>query len=326
MLFVLASFIVHGAIGASMAAFMPYLDPAGDDSLTEEQYELVSYFLGIDAETDVPPPPVTPDADGGGKTAAGGASSPGEEGAAGDPTRAAKTGRAAVRDNGHDSPPQLSRHAGLELASTFGMVGVLNNLNGDPDAPVSIFGGDFAQGDDPLSAQGNAWSDDIGGYGPGGLSISGIGEGGDGRGDIIGTGGVRTIGIGPGDSGRFAGRCLNCGSRGHKTSVPRVRQQGLSRTGTLPAAVIQRIVRNNFGRFRYCYQRALENNPNLQGRVAVRFVISRSGAVSNVSATGDLPDAGVRSCVAGSFAGLSFPAPEHGVVTVSYPILFSPGS
>lgn len=99
----------------------------------------------------------------------------------------------------------------------------------------------------------------------------------------------------------------------------------MSQAGTLPPAVIQRIVRNNFGRFRYCYQRALDTNPNLQGRVTVRFVISRTGAVSGASAGGDLPDASVHSCVAASFTGLSFPAPEKGVVTVSYPIVFSPG-
>jgi hypothetical protein len=329
MLFVLGSFVAHGVLGLTLATLMPNIDMATDDSLSEDQRELVTYFLKIDAETDTtsPPPTAHKDDQGSATSNAGGASSPGESGAAGNPTLAGNIGRAAVRDSGEDHMAQLSRNAGLRLASEFGMVGLLNQQAGDPESPTSPFGGDLAHGSDALSAQGNLWSDDIGGYGPGGLGISGIGEGGNGRGDFIGMNGVRTVGIGPGGPGGFAGRCLNCKpGGGHGTKPPRLRSAGMSRSGTLPPAVIQRIVRNNFGRFRYCYKRALGNNPNLQGRVIVSFVISRSGSVSGASAGGDLPDAGVHSCVASAFSGLSFPAPEKGIVTVSYPILFSPGA
>jgi len=92
----------------------------------------------------------------------------------------------------------------------------------------------------------------------------------------------------------------------------------------LPPDVVQRIVRQNFGRFRNCYESGLRTNPNLTGRVVARFVIGRDGAVSNVSAGGDLPDSQVRSCVASAFYGLSFPSPDGGIVTVSYPIMLSP--
>jgi hypothetical protein len=97
--------------------------------------------------------------------------------------------------------------------------------------------------------------------------------------------------------------------------------------GRLPPEVIQRIVRQNFARFRLCYENGLRNNPNLQGRVAVKFVIDRQGAVVMTSDGGsDLPDAGVVSCVVRGFGNLSFPQPEGGMVTVVYPIVFSPGS
>ena len=98
-------------------------------------------------------------------------------------------------------------------------------------------------------------------------------------------------------------------------------------SGRLPPEVIQRIVRQNFGRFRLCYENGLRGSPSLQGRVAVRFVIGRDGAVSNVANGGsDLPDASVVSCVVRAFYGLSFPQPENGIVTVTYPIMFTPGS
>jgi hypothetical protein len=93
----------------------------------------------------------------------------------------------------------------------------------------------------------------------------------------------------------------------------------------LPPETIQRIVRLNFGRMRACYEKGLVRNPNLQGRVSVRFVIGHDGAVSSVADGGsDLPDTGVTACVVRAFYGISFPQPESGIVTVNYPIVFSP--
>jgi hypothetical protein len=85
-------------------------------------------------------------------------------------------------------------------------------------------------------------------------------------------------------------------------------------------------VRQNFGRFRLCYENGLRNNPNLQGRVTVKFVIDRSGAVAMTADGGsDIPDSSVVGCVVRGFANLSFPQPEGGMVTVVYPIMFNPG-
>jgi hypothetical protein len=54
-------------------------------------------------------------------------------------------------------------------------------------------------------------------------------------------------------------------------------------------------------------------------------VIGRDGKVSNVSNGGsDLADVNVVGCVLVAFHGLVFPQPEIGIVTVVYPIMFSP--
>jgi hypothetical protein len=96
--------------------------------------------------------------------------------------------------------------------------------------------------------------------------------------------------------------------------------------GRLPPEVIQRVVRQNFGRFRLCYENGLKGNPALAGRVAVKFVIDRSGAVATTADGGSqLPDASVVQCVVRSFGNLSFPQPDNGLVTVVYPLVFSPG-
>jgi hypothetical protein len=97
-------------------------------------------------------------------------------------------------------------------------------------------------------------------------------------------------------------------------------------SGRLPQEVIQRILKQNFGRFRFCYQNGLRKNPDLAGRVVVKFVIDGSGEVASTADRGsDLPDREVVACVVHSFSTLSFPQPEAGIVTVVYPILFAPG-
>ena len=123
----------------------------------------------------------------------------------------------------------------------------------------------------------------------------------------------------------LAGPAASGGPGGRARSAV-VRAGAATVSGRLPPEVIQRIVRQNMARFRLCYETGLLNNPALAGRVNVRFVIGRDGTVSNVGQTGsDLPDPGVVSCVTRGFHRLSFPQPEGGIVTVTYPIVFSPG-
>lgn len=111
-----------------------------------------------------------------------------------------------------------------------------------------------------------------------------------------------------------------------RVSPPTLREGAVSVNGRLPQEVIVRIVRQNFGRVRLCYETGLRANPALAGRVAVKFVIDRSGSVSLTADGGsDLPDQGVVNCVLRAFGGLKFHPPEGGMVTVVYPILLSPG-
>jgi hypothetical protein len=113
---------------------------------------------------------------------------------------------------------------------------------------------------------------------------------------------------------------------GANTGAPRLVMGATSVNGRLPPEVIQRIVRQHFGRFRACYEAGLAKAPGLKGRVSVRFVIGKDGAVASAADAGsDLPSADVTKCVVSAFSRLSFPKPEGGIVTVTYPLDFSPG-
>jgi len=147
--------------------------------------------------------------------------------------------------------------------------------------------------------------------GEGGLGLAGISNG-----EGIGLGSIGTIG-GPPAQPTAAPKAA---------ASPRVRMGATQVSGRLPPEVIQRIVRQNFGRFRHCYSKGLQKDPNLQGKVVVQFVIARDGSVSSAQASGSMPDASVVSCVSGAFRALTFPQPEGGIVTVKYPIIFKPGT
>jgi hypothetical protein len=324
------SFLAHAGIIAAMAFFVPPLGLTDDEDIDKDQLYLIQQFLKSAAEreqeekdTEV----VEDNADN--KEGGTGTRAKGEEGSMGNPTSKATNKRYAVQGPKDNPDPHIARQAALREAQEFGMIGLLNTgAAGDPNAPTAPWGRDDSLGMDEVSARGNMWGDEIGdAFGAGGLGLSGIGEGGGGRGEGIGLGNIGTLGHGAGTGtgqGFGAGHGRLGGS--HKTRAPKVRMGATTVSGRLPPEVIQRIVRQNYGRFRMCYEGGLARNPNLEGRVSVRFVIGRDGSVSNVSNGGsDLADSGVVGCVIQAYYGLSFPQPEGGIVTVVYPIMFEPG-
>ena len=108
---------------------------------------------------------------------------------------------------------------------------------------------------------------------------------------------------------------------------PTLRQGGVQVDGPLPIEVVERVVRQNFGRFRLCYENGLLGyGEKLTGRVTMRFVIDRDGSVLRATDDGsDLAAPDVAQCVTSLFMNLSFPMPERGgKVSVVYPILFAP--
>jgi Ca-activated chloride channel family protein len=199
----------------------------------------------------------------------------------------------------------------LREATEFGTIGQAQPTSPQQDKPAE------SAASDATSARGNMWGDEIGdAMGGGGLGLSGIGEGGGGLGMSGGIGTGQGFGAG---HGRLGGS--------HTTSAPKVKMGTIRVFGRLPMEVIARIVRQNFGRFRMCYEQGLGRNPNLQGRVSAGFAIGQDGGISRVADAGsDLPDGGVTSCVLGAFGGLSFPQPDGGFVTVVCPISFEPGA
>lgn len=326
-----ASFLGMGGFIAAMAFFVPPLGLTDDEDVDKNALYLMQQFLNAAAERELEEKetPQEPDQNADNKEGGTGTRAKGEEGSMGKQDTKATNKRYAVQGPQNNPDPHIARQAALREAMEFGMIGLLNTgAAGDPNAPTAPWGRDTSLGSDSVSAMGNMFGDEIGdAYGAGGLGLSGIGEGGGGRGEGIGLGSIGTLGHGAGTgTGQGFGSGHGRLGGGHATKVPKVRMGQTTVSGRLPPEVIQRIVRQNYGRFRLCYEQGLSKNPNLEGRVQVRFVIGRDGSVSNVSNGGsDIPDSSVVQCVIRNYYGLSFPQPEGGIVTVVYPIMFSPG-
>ncbi len=95
-------------------------------------------------------------------------------------------------------------------------------------------------------------------------------------------------------------------------------------TGGLDREIIAQYIKSKLGQILYCYERQLSANPDLFGKVAVRFTIGPSGAVEQ-QLIGDttLKNATVEGCILNKVAAWKFPTPEGGTrVLVTYPFLF----
>jgi hypothetical protein len=90
---------------------------------------------------------------------------------------------------------------------------------------------------------------------------------------------------------------------------------------------IMDVLRRRMGGIKSCYEKRLKRNPELKGKVVIRFVIHSGGAVTeaeiveNTTGDGDLG-----ACIAERIRSVRFPSAEGADTTVTYPIILVPGS
>jgi len=104
-----------------------------------------------------------------------------------------------------------------------------------------------------------------------------------------------------------------------RTATPRV-------SGYLSPEQIMRVVRRNQAAVRYCYENELQRQPNLRGRIEIRWRITRSGSVSSASrASSTMSNARVEGCIVRQVRRWRFPQPDGGEVDVNFPFIFGSG-
>ncbi|EDM74364.1 FHA/TonB domain protein [Plesiocystis pacifica SIR-1] len=285
-------------------------------------------FMHQPDETKEEEPPPEEQADSDDSAGGTGQRHKGEEGKMGKPSSKSKSGLYAMKGP-KNAVPQMARNFDPDMAArNAGILGVMQQQGGHFLA--SPYGGAFAVGNDDEDVWGGLTGSEVGeAYGVGGLGLVGTGRGGGGTGEgTIGLGNTGLIGKGGGGgSGSGYGRGAGAGFGGKGKRVPKVRQAKAKVQGALDRDIIRRIVRAHINEVRSCYNAGLTKNPNLQGRVAVNFVITGTGKVgSAVVQESTIKDKSVGNCIAKAVKRWKFPKPRGGGnVIVTYPFNLSPG-
>jgi TonB family protein len=250
-----------------------------------------------------------------------------EEGQMGDKKAKKTNNKFGIEGPKDNQDPHMAREAAKEQAANAGIIGLLKQNVGAWNSPTSPYGRDTALGNDPMSALGALMGDQIGAnFGFGGLGLRGTGRGGGGTGEgTIGLGNIGTIGHGAG-GGDGSGYGRGAGSfRDRNAKVPMIRTGKADVRGSLSKEVIRRIIHRHINEIRFCYEQELNQRPDLEGRVSVKFIISPTGAVQTaVIDNSTVNNAKIDNCIAQAVRRWTFPSPEGGgIVVVTYPFVLS---
>jgi len=149
----------------------------------------------------------------------------------------------------------------------------------------------------------------------GDASLRGVKTGTGGSGKVADISGLR-------GGGTIAGGSTGAGATEKKVSGI-VRSEAPAVDGELDPSLVSKEVRARIGAIKACYERALKRNPNLSGKIKIRWTITAAGTVSAVEIDEDsVGDGEVSSCIKGLVSRWRFPAPSGGSVDVVYPFVF----
>jgi TonB family protein len=157
-----------------------------------------------------------------------------------------------------------------------------------------------------------------------GLRGKGGGGGGEGSGNLFGAGGLDT-GVGAGSGGGAGTGGGGPGVPGRKAKEVSISvDRGTPNTnGYLSAEQINRVVRAHQAAIRYCYEKEVQRQPNLSGRVSVSWRINLQGSVTSARvASSTMNNAGVEGCIVRQVRHWQFPKPDGGECAVTYPFVF----
>src|SRR5262249_15532417 len=144
----------------------------------------------------------------------------------------------------------------------------------------------------------------------------GSAKGGGGTGSLRGGGSLRAAG--PGEVGT--------GERGGERAVKGIVKESAPTDvdGSLDPSVIIKEIRQRIGAVKACYESGIRRNPNIGGKLTLRFAVSSIGKVTKVDIENDtMHDDEVASCIKARVSSWRFPAPPSGsTAEFSYPFIF----
>ncbi len=182
---------------------------------------------------------------------------------------------------------------------------------------------------------GGAFEDVLGtGTGAGDIASALAGAGGVGiaTADAIGAGGPKGGGSGAvagiGDLGTSGGGNVNLGAKGDAKISGRMQESAPEvESSSVDPQAIARYVNMRKSAIVACYERELKRNPQLKGRILVRFTITEQGRASDIDIDENtMRNDAVASCIRSVIRTWVFPFKPDSEVPVAYPFVFSPAS
>ena len=224
------------------------------------------------------------------------------------------TSKAPKKEISAEEKARLDAERRARLAEQVRNTGILKLLGAKADGSGSI--ADVLGKGDVDRDQEKAFQ------GVGGLTVAtgdaafrGVKTGTGGSGKVANISGLR-------GAGSIAGGDTGAGST-EKRITGIVKSEAPAVDGELDPSLVSKEVRTRIGAIKACYERALKRNPNLSGKVKVRWTITAAGTVSAVEIEEDsMGDNEVSSCIKGLVSRWRFPAPSGGSVDVVYPFVF----
>jgi hypothetical protein len=321
LVFVIISALLHGILMG-----LVYLVPEDARALDIDRFDLNDSIATIESFEEEPEPTELPEIlqqDGEDEEEELAAREQGDEGRAGVEDEEREDRRMAVAGDPDNRQVTLDRREAQELAQERGALSVFRETPG----PQSLFG-DVASGYDDVTAAGALQGPTIGlARGSGGLgNIGGGWSGGGNNPGGFGVGPIATRGL-YGRDREDLGRELSRGLRERGARDIEVELGQPTIEGHLDREIIQRVIREHRREIRDCYQRELQRNPDLSGRIMVSFTIDPRGNVARATVSeSDLNSSTVEDCVAARFRRFVFPEPSTpGLVHVNYPFVFTGG-
>lgn len=278
-----------------------------DPNINRQNLELPDRFVNFIAED--PPDPLEeeeeldePEEDTTGKKAGG------EEGKFGDPDKDVEESKIPKTDGEMVDKIDV-KNLGINkaLGSQLLGQGPLKNIFGNTD-------GFDSKMNVAMSGEGNALQI---GRGAGGMGMRGTGRGGGGEGF------GRIGGLGKVDTGGGKGVNAKIGGKGKKKVEARV-SRGAARVGQFCAkSNIQSVVGRGSGAIKYCFEKELQLNPSLGGKVIINWTVDLSGKVIKpYVSSSTMNNKKVESCMVRVVARWRFDQPKGGLCAISYPFTF----
>jgi len=158
------------------------------------------------------------------------------------------------------------------------------------------------------------------GRGAGGMGLRGTGSGGGGEGF------GRVHGLGKVDTGGGKGTGAKIGEKKEREVKANV-DRGSPNVGDFcEKKNIRRVVSQKSQAIQYCYEKQLQMNPDLSGKIVAQWKVGLQGQVKTASVSSStLGNQKVESCILRAIKRMRFKKPDGGICIINYPFAFTGG-